>query len=91
MTKKQALIKEIKEAAKLLNIDPNSFDIHTSTSKRDFPITVMGEEWKHLPMGMTSENTNLIAGYLRNIGWKMVDADRSGTYLEKDSITIRFC
>jgi len=91
MTKVQALVNEIKRAARVLDVDPDSFDIHTSTSERDFPITVMGHEWGSLPIGEVSRSTSIIADYLQNEGWEMTDADRSGVYLTKNDIVVRFC
>ena len=91
MTKVQALIDEIKRAAEAVSVNPDLFDIHTSTSERDFPITVMGHEWKYLPMGVISKSASLIADNLQEAGWEMVDADRSGIYLTKNDIVVRFC
>ena len=86
----ESLVREIREAVRHLDVQ-DTLNVRTSSSSRDFPITVEGHEWKGLPMGQISHDPELVADYLQNQGWQFQDADRSGIYLVKDETIARFC
>jgi len=88
MTKKQALISEIQEAFISVGAKPGRFSLQTSTSKYSFPITVKGRGIMH---EYRDDLGAELIYYLKGLGWREVEADRSGIFLRKDRIIVRFC